>query len=62
VTPKKTAKARIIEAARRLPDDTTVEALAEVEKAKAMWLASARDLGKPIPAPLYRPASYRIAL
>ena len=31
-------------------------ALAEVEKAKAAWLAAARDAGKPIPPPRYRPA------
>ncbi len=34
------------------------EALAEVEKAKEAWLAAARDAGKPIPEPRYRPAIY----
>jgi predicted RNase H-like HicB family nuclease len=34
------------------------QALAEVEKAKDAWLASARDAGKPIPEPRYRPAIY----
>ncbi len=34
------------------------EALAEVEKAKEAWLAAARDGGKPIPEPRYRPAIY----
>jgi hypothetical protein len=34
------------------------EALAEVEKAKDAWLAAARDAGKPIPEPRYRPAIY----
>lgn len=34
------------------------EALAEVEKAKHGWLAAARDAGKPIPEPRYRPAIY----
>jgi predicted RNase H-like HicB family nuclease len=34
------------------------EALAEVEKAKAAWLAAATDAGKPIPEPRYRPAIY----
>ena len=29
--------------------DTPDEALAEVEKAKEAWLATARDTGKPIP-------------
>jgi predicted RNase H-like HicB family nuclease len=34
------------------------EALAEVEKAKEAWLAAARDAGRPIPEPRYRPAIY----
>ena len=34
------------------------DALAEVEKAKDAWLAAARDAGKPIPEPRYRPAIY----
>lgn len=34
------------------------EALAEVEKAKTAWLNAARDAGKPIPEPRYRPAIY----
>ena len=34
------------------------EALAEVEKAKDAWLAAATEVGKPIPAPRYRPAIY----
>ena len=34
------------------------EALAEVEKAKEAWVAAARDAGKPIPEPRYRPAIY----
>ena len=29
-----------------------------VEKAKEAWLAAARDAGKPIPEPRYRPAIY----
>jgi predicted RNase H-like HicB family nuclease len=37
---------------------TAEEALAEVEKAKEAWLAAARDAGKPIPEPRYRPAIY----
>ena len=37
---------------------TPEEALAEVEKAKEAWLAAARDAGKPIPEPRYRPAIY----
>jgi predicted RNase H-like HicB family nuclease len=34
------------------------EALAEVEQAKQAWLAAARDAGRPIPEPRYRPAIY----
>lgn len=37
---------------------TPEEALSEVEKAKELWLASARDAGKAVPAPRYRPAIY----
>ncbi len=37
---------------------TPEEALAEVAKAKEAWLAAARDAGKPIPEPRYRPAIY----
>jgi len=37
---------------------TAEEALAEVEKAKEAWLAAAREAGKPIPEPRYRPAIY----
>jgi len=35
------------------------EALAELEQARAAWLEAARDAGKPIPAPRYRPAIYQ---
>ncbi|MGH2928534.1 MAG: type II toxin-antitoxin system HicB family antitoxin [Steroidobacteraceae bacterium] len=34
------------------------EALAEVERAKTAWLAAAREAGRPIPSPQYRPAIY----
>ncbi len=37
------------------------EALSEVERAKAAWLAAARETGKPIPEPRYRPAIYQVA-
>lgn len=37
---------------------TAEEALAEVEKARDAWLAAAREAGKPIPEPRYRPAIY----
>ena len=35
------------------------EALAAVEQAKEAWLAAARDSGKPVPPPRYRPAIYQ---
>ncbi len=41
--------------------ETPEEALAEVEKAKAAWLAAARDARKLIPAPRYRPVIYQTA-
>jgi predicted RNase H-like HicB family nuclease len=34
------------------------EALAKVEKAKDAWLTAARDTGRTIPEPRYRPAIY----
>ncbi len=34
------------------------QALAEVERAKEAWLSVAREAGKPIPEPRYRPAIY----
>lgn len=37
------------------------EALAEVEKAKRLWLEAARAEGKKIPRPRYRPVIYKIA-
>lgn len=37
---------------------TPEEALAEMERAKAAWLTAARDAGRPIPKPRYRPAIY----
>jgi len=38
---------------------TPEQALAAVEIAKDAWLAAARDAGKPIPTPRYRPAIYQ---
>jgi predicted RNase H-like HicB family nuclease len=38
---------------------TPAEALAELERAKTAWLEAARDAGKPIPKPRYRPAIYQ---
>lgn len=37
---------------------TAEEALAEVERAKQVWLAAARETGRQIPEPRYRPAIY----
>jgi predicted RNase H-like HicB family nuclease len=34
------------------------EALAEVEQAKLAWISAAREAGRPIPEPRYRPAIY----
>jgi predicted RNase H-like HicB family nuclease len=38
---------------------TAEEALAAVEIAKDAWLKAARDAGRPVPAPRYRPAIYQ---
>ncbi len=40
---------------------TPEEALQEVQRAKEAWLQAARDEGKPIPKPKYRPAIYQSA-
>ncbi len=39
---------------------TPDQALAEVERDKSAWLAAARDGGKPIPEPRYRPVIYQV--
>ena len=39
---------------------TPEEALREVERAKAAWLEAAREAGKPIPPPRYRPLIYQV--
>ena len=41
--------------------DTPEAALAEVLKAKALWLEAARAEGKPVPPPLFRTAIYKFA-
>lgn len=41
--------------------ETPEEALKEVLLAKAAWLEAARNEGKPIPQPRYKPAIYQIA-
>ncbi len=40
---------------------TEEEALAEVKKAKTAWLQAAREAGKPIPPPRYRPIIYQVS-
>ena len=40
---------------------TPEEALREVLEAKEAWLEAAREAGKPIPEPRYRPAIYQVA-
>ncbi len=39
---------------------TPAEALAEVTKARAAWIKAAKDEGKRIPRPRYRPAIYQL--
>jgi predicted RNase H-like HicB family nuclease len=39
---------------------TPEEALREVLIAKEAWLQAARELGKPVPEPRYRPAIYQV--
>lgn len=41
--------------------DTPEQALAEVEQAKKAWLEAARESGKPIPPPRYRPVIYQVS-
>ena len=41
--------------------DTPEQALAEVEQAKKTWLEAARQSGKPVPPPRYRPIIYQVA-
>ncbi|MEX2662750.1 MAG: type II toxin-antitoxin system HicB family antitoxin [Vicinamibacterales bacterium] len=38
---------------------TAEEALAEVKKARDLWIETARAAGKSIPAPRYRPVIYQ---
>ena len=38
---------------------TPEEALAEVKRAKDVWLEAARQAGKPVPPPRYRPIIYQ---
>jgi predicted RNase H-like HicB family nuclease len=40
---------------------TPEEAVHEVAIAKTAWLEAAKDQGKPIPKPRYRPAIYQLA-
>jgi len=40
---------------------SALEALREVEIAKAAWLEGAKAVGTPVPTPTYRPAIYHAA-
>ena len=39
--------------------ETPERALAEVEKARTAWLEAAKEQGKPIPPPRYKPVIYQ---
>jgi predicted RNase H-like HicB family nuclease len=41
--------------------ETPEQALEEVENAKKAWIEAARQSGKPIPPPRYRPVIYQVA-
>jgi len=41
--------------------ETPEQALEELEKAKKAWIETARQCGKPIPLPRYRPVIYQVA-
>ncbi len=41
--------------------ETPEQALAEVRKAMEAWINAAREAGKPVPEPRYRPAIYQSA-
>jgi predicted RNase H-like HicB family nuclease len=41
--------------------ESPAKALAEVPRAKKLWIEAARRMGKPIPRPRYRPAIYQTA-
>jgi predicted RNase H-like HicB family nuclease len=40
--------------------ETPEQALAEVGKAREAWLQAAREAGRPIPPPRYRPLLYQV--
>jgi predicted RNase H-like HicB family nuclease len=40
---------------------TPEEALAELKVARAAWIEAARESGKPVPPPSYRPLIYQIS-
>ncbi|MBM4275327.1 MAG: type II toxin-antitoxin system HicB family antitoxin [Deltaproteobacteria bacterium] len=41
--------------------ETPEQALNELERAKKAWLEAARQEGKPIPPPRYRPVIYQVS-
>jgi len=40
---------------------TAEEALIQLEQAREAWLSAARETGKPIPTPRYRPVIYQLS-
>jgi predicted RNase H-like HicB family nuclease len=40
--------------------ETAEEALAEVLKAKALWIEAAKAEGKPVPQPAFKPVIYQL--
>ena len=40
--------------------ETPSEALAQVEIAKSAWIKTAKEEGKPVPLPRYRPVIYQV--
>lgn len=41
-------------------DETPSEALAQLEIAKSAWIETAKEEGKPVPLPRYRPVIYQV--
>ena len=41
--------------------ETPEQAREELEKAKRAWIEAARQSGKPVPTPRYRPVIYQVA-
>ncbi len=56
-----TLRIGLFEVLQRIGGPEAEAALAEVLKAKALWLEAARAEGRPVPPPLFRPAIYKVA-